>query len=174
MSSSAQFPPTAGIILSIKASVHKRLRFLCLFSATTLFFLDSLKKKSQTKPEQQATLQTHFKTKRLKLEFLILFYCCFPLLPYYSCAQLDVMCYINLSHILYFTKFITHKFLIKWQGVFAQPLLSYLSDKPRRSKISRTLETHWGLVAHYQPDQGSASREVHITRFLKSRIQALG
>lgn len=84
------------------------------------------------------------------------------------------MCYINLSHILYFTKFITHKFLIKWQGVFAQPLLIYLSDKPRRSKISRTLETHWSLVAHYQPDQGSASRAVHITRFLKSRIQALG
>lgn len=82
------------------------------------------------------------------------------------------MCYTTLSHILCFSKYITHKFLIKWQGVFAHPLLSNLFDKLMRRQELKNTRNPLGSCGSLSPGPGLCFRSSphhQVTKFLKSR-----
>lgn len=68
------------------------------------------------------------------------------------------MCYINLSHTLCSSKYTTHKFLIKCQGIFAHPLLSNLFDKPTRRQELKNTRNPMGSCGLPSPGPGLCFR----------------
>lgn len=112
----------ADTILAIKVRESTDLDFFAYSLMQQIIFLASLKKKKKRKKPTLKTLSNknlQENTHNFILQFLILFYYIFSVLPWCSQAPSVVMCYINLSHILCFSKCITQKFLIKWHGVLS-------------------------------------------------------
>lgn len=135
-----QFSTTANTILAMKVH-HKRFRFLCLISDAGNCF-SCQRKNNYTKKKNTKQLSNKNSTREYShnfiLPFLISFYCICPLytLPSYSTAQLVLMCYVNLSHILFFTKYTPQNLLIKWLKIWL--MAQSASQQPNQQAEQKT------------------------------------